>query len=150
MKQKVTMEVVFEENYKCENVSIKTFEDCIAIWSPIIIELLQARINACKASLFANKDRVTCVTEYAIEYVTENGIKKHYSIPAAKAIEETISEFKGQRFNLNTMNLIQILKALYWASDKDRKRCLSGVSFDDLYSALLMKVGARQIPVFHP
>lgn len=150
MKQKVTIEVEFEENY-CVTKPIKEYsrQEVVKAWRYVIMDALQARLKACKTSLFENRNRVIGVTEYAIQYLTENNILKHYSIPAAKSMEETIANFKNGDYSLNTMNLVQILKALYWVSDSTRTQRIEGVSFDDLYSYLLLSMGDETIPVFH-
>lgn len=151
MKQKVTIEVEFAENYKVTNpVKEYSLQEIIKAWRYVIIDALQARLQACKTSLFENRDRVVMVTEYAIQYATKNGALKHYSIPAARSMEETIANFKNGDYSLNTMNLVQILKALYWVSESTRTQRIEGVSFDDLYSYLLLSMGDETIPVFHP
>jgi hypothetical protein len=151
MKQKVTIEVEFEENY-CVTNPIKEYsqQEVIKAWRYVIMDVLQARLQACKTRLFENRDHVVSVSEYTIQYLTENNILHHYSIPAARAMEETIANFKNGDYSLNTMNLVQILKALYWASDSVRKQRIDGVSFDDLYSYLLLSMGDENLPVFHP
>lgn len=151
MKQKVTMEVVFEENYSVENeVKEINLRKALQAWHPVIVELLQARLQACKTRLFENRDRVVSVTEYVIQYITKGNVLQHYSIPAAKSMEETITAFQNGDYSLNTMNLVQIIKALYWASDSVRKQRIEGVSFDDLYSFLLLHMGDESLTVFHP
>ena len=151
MKQKVNIEVTFEENYQIkEPVKEINLKKALQAWQTPIVELLQARLQACKTRLFENRDRVVGVSEYAIQYVTKGNVLQHYSLPAARSMAETIKAFQCGDFYLNTMNLIQILKALYWAPDSVRNLRLDGVSFDDLYSFLLLHMGDESLPVFHP
>lgn len=150
MEQKVTMEVVFKENYSIEEpVKEINLEKVFQAWHTVIIESLQARLQTCKTHLFENHDRVVKVTEYTILYVTKSNVLQHYSIPAARSMEETITAFQHGDYSLNTMNILQILKALYWVPDSVRNQRIKGVSFDDLYSLLLIYLGDKNTTVFH-
>ena len=126
MKQTINIPFTFEANYAPKFTS--TPNKAITAWSTVIVEAVAARLNACKLNLFDNRERVSMVNEYQIIYYTSTGSRKHYSIPAASAMEEILTQPRL---------LTQIIKALYWLSPEEREQKLEGYTFDDLYSVLI-------------
>lgn len=109
--------------------------NCLSVWAPIIISLLNKRLESCKKNLQDNATRVIFANDYCIEYSQENGIHKHYSKIAAEAMETAIKKFKTGNYELSDMEVLQTIKALFWCDECNTR--LEGYSFDDLYSLLL-------------
>lgn len=126
---------------RLQNISLG--KDClyeaICAWKTVIHQLVQMRLNACKDNLVSNLSRVDSVDEYVIVYHTENGNMKHYSAPAAQAMEMILDNIleNPEKIVNNHMCLLQISKALYWCNSYDRSGIEDGYSFDNLYSLIL-------------
>ncbi len=116
--------------------------EVVCAWKSVIYSLVQGRLSACKNNLANNLSRIDSANEYTICYHTESGNSKHYSAPAAQAMQmilDNILEHPEHIVN-DHMCLLQITKALYWASDFNRSCVKNGYSFDDLYSLILCKL----------
>jgi hypothetical protein len=138
MKQTINIPFTFEANYTPKFAS--TPNKAITAWSTVIVEAVSARLNTCKLNLFDNRERVSMVNEYQITYYTSTGSRKHYSIPAASAMEEVLNLAESNDLDLVSTQprlLTQIIKALYWLSPEEREQKLEGYTFDDLYSVLI-------------
>lgn len=97
----------------------------------ILIESLKARLQDCFTQLVMHLDKITAITEYAVEY-TQKGIYSHYSFVAAKAMQSAIEKLQRQEYNFNGMEANQMLKALVWVEDKSDKNNLSFAILVDL------------------
>ena len=113
--------------------------EAICAWKTTIHQLVQMRLNACKDNLISNLSRVDSVDGYVIVYHTENGNMKHYSAPAAQAMEMILDNIleNPEKIVDDHMCLLQISKALYWTSSCDRIETKDGYTFDNLYSLIL-------------
>lgn len=125
----------FEVNYVANDTTKFSADKCLAAWDSVIRDAVRARLTACRTQLFDNRERVAEVSEWQIVYYTEKGSRKHYSFPAAKAMEEVLDSKDFTYLRHNPMQVLQVLKALYWVDKKISK--INGYTFDNLYSVLL-------------
>lgn len=136
---KVNIEIDFQKVVDVPKTSY--YKNCLVAWAPIIREALKARINACKTSLYDNRNRVFEVVdnEY-IKYYKKNGHIKVYNVQSIKDMEECIEILKTiPNINIDKFTksqIIQILKSLYWI-DEDKYTNYEGWSFDEVYSQLI-------------
>ena len=142
MKQTINIPFTFEANYIPQGIEC-LYNKAVDAWKSVIVDAVSARLNACKLNLFDNRERVSSVSEHTIIYFTSTGSQKHYSIPAASAMEEILE--CAEQNNLNSLidsprHLTQILKALYWVSPEVREQKIEGCTFDALYSFLLERL----------
>ncbi len=116
--------------------------DAICAWKSVIYSLVNERLSACKNNLVSNLSRVDFANDYIVSYHTENGNNKHYSALAAQAMQAVLDNIfdDPDRVVNSRMCLLQITKALYWASDFNRSCVKDGYSFDDLYSLIIHKI----------
>jgi hypothetical protein len=125
---------------------IKTSNDrlfeAIVAWRAPICGLVQERLLACKNNLVDNLSRIDFADEYIVCYHTKSGNSKHYSAPAAQAMQFVIDNVlkNPERVINNHMCLLQIVKSLYRASNFTRDCVKDGYSFDDVYSLILSKL----------
>ena len=126
--------------------SATVYKDClfevICAWKSAIYNLVQRRLSACKNNLANNLARIDYANEYTICYHTENGDSKHYSAPEAQAMQIILDNIleHPERIVNDSMCLLQITKAIYWASDFNRSCIKNGYSLYDLYSSILCKL----------
>jgi hypothetical protein len=141
MKKTVNIQVTFEENYQVSNPKYLLLEDIIKAWNKQIYDCVKARLQACQTNLFNNRDRVCQIDQQSIWYATENGSIRHYSEPAANAMQEVLGCIKDRIFcDWSAPMVLQVVKALYWLSPEEREKSYDGISFDDLYSHLLHEI----------
>lgn len=142
MKQTINIPFTFEANYTPQGIEC-IYNKAVEAWKSIIVDVVSARLNACKLNLFDNRERVSSVSEHTIIYFTSTGSQKHYSIVAASAMEEILE--CAEQNNLNSLidsprHLLQMIKALYWVTPEVREQKIDGYTFDDLYSYLLERL----------
>lgn len=124
-------------------INIKLGQDClyeaICAWSEVIYKLVDKRLRTCKDSLVSNLSRIDAASDYNVVYHTTNGVSKHYSAPAAQAMEMILDNIleNPEKIVDNHMCLLQISKSLYWGNSLDRDFIKDGYSFDNLYSLIL-------------
>lgn len=136
----MTINIPFEFEVTCEapkNTKPFFTNECYSAWSEVILKAVKARLNACRISLFENRDRVYFINENMLAYTTETSNRsKHYSILAANAMESVISKLESSNYDFETAELVQIDKALHWV-DKERYTLRQRYSFDDLISIVV-------------
>ena len=138
----ITIAIVCNKSTKDNKVSNDRLLEAIIAWRSPICGLVQERLNACKNNLLDNLSRVDSANEYTVCYHTKSGNAKHYSAIAAQAMQfiiDNILENPGRVVD-DHMCLLQIVKALYWASDFTKNCVKDGYSFDDLYSLILSRL----------
>lgn len=135
-KHTITLEI----NKTSKKYNYKVFElaSCILSWKSMIQDALQERLVACKNNLAAAvlRDDIVETSEYSIRYV-QNGLIRHYSYPAAKAMERVISELNEEKLDWleNPMCTQQVLKALAWIP-LDKRETLDGYPYQVLVDTL--------------
>lgn len=132
---------IYPTSERFQNFSLgkDSLYEAICAWKDSIHALVQMRLDACKDNLISNLSRVDSVDGYVIVYHTENGNMKHYSAPAAQAMEMILDNIleNPEKIVDDHMCLLQISKALYWTSSCDRIGIKDGYTFDNLYSLIL-------------
>ena len=134
--------VICNKSTKDTKASNDRLFEAIVAWRASICGLVQERLVACKSNLLDNLSRIDSANEYTVCYHTKSGNSKHYSAPAAQAMQfiiDNILENPGRVVD-DHMCLLQIVKALYWASNFTRNCVKDGYSFDDLYSLILSRL----------
>lgn len=134
--------VICNKSTKDTKASNDHLFEAIVAWRAPICGLVQERLFACKNNLMDNLSRIDSADEYIVCYHTKGGNTKHYSAPAAQAMQfiiDNILENPGRIID-DHMCLLQISKSLYWASNFTRDCVKNGYSFDDLYSLILSKL----------
>lgn len=113
--------------------------EAICAWQAVIYQLVDERLSACKNSLLANLSGIDSANDYIVCYHTKNGNNKHYSAPAAQAMQLILDNILENPSKIvdDHMCLLQISKALYWADSFDRSLIKDGYTFDNLYSLIL-------------
>lgn len=137
-----TIIIVCNKFMKDNKVSNDRLFKAIVAWRASICGLVQERLVACKNNLMDNLSRIDSANEYTVCYHTKSGNSKHYSAPAAQAMQFIIDNIleNPKKIVDNSMCLLQISKALYWASDFTKSCVKGGYSFDDLYSLILSRL----------
>lgn len=141
MKKTVNISVTFEENYELQNPKCVYLDAILESWSKQIQMCVKARLEVCQNNLFNNRSRVYQINENSIWYVTESGAVRHYSEPAAQAMQQVLECIEMKQFyDWSAPMILQTIKALYWILPKEREKSYDGISFDDLYSYLLHEI----------
>lgn len=137
-----TITIVCNKSAKNTKASDDRFFEAIVAWRAPICGLVQERLVACKNNLMDNLSRIDSTNEYTVCYHTKSGNTKHYSAPAAQTMQFVIDNIleNPERVVDDCMCLLQIVKALYWASDFTKNCVKDGYSFDDLYSLILSRL----------
>ena len=137
-----TITIVCNKSTKNTKASDDRLFEAIVAWRAPICGLVQERLVACKNNLMDNLSRIDFANEYTVCYHTKSGNTKHYSAPAAQAMQFIIDNIlkNPKRVVDDCMCLLQISKALYWASDFTKNCVKDGYSFDDLYSLILSRL----------
>ena len=138
----ITITIVCNKSAKNTKASDDRFFEAIVAWRAPICGLVQERLVACKNNLMDNLSRIDSTNEYTVCYHTKSGNTKHYSAPAAQTMQFVIDNIleNPERVVDDCMCLLQIVKALYWASDFTKNCVKDGYSFDDLYSLILSRL----------
>lgn len=111
--------------------------DVIGSWSEVLIKALNMRMDACVSMLFRNRDNVIKSNSDAVWFKKNNGhihSFNFYSFDAMNNMIQDLSHGCWGRVLENKVGLCQLLKALYWIPEEDRKD--RGFSFGELISCL--------------
>jgi hypothetical protein len=113
-----------------------TFEQIFEAYRDLIIEALQARMNACVSMLYRNIDRVIYSDEYCVQFARKDGTIHSFNHPSYKVMEETINHLNVENYCLiGKANCDQIAKALYWIEKPSSP--INGISFGNLISCIM-------------
>ena len=115
-----------------------TFGEVFEAWAPVLKKALEARMESCISMLFRNKNNVISATEHSIVFKKNNGMIHRFNHSSFKLMEESIEHLDNKNwyyFIENPAVCSQILKALYWISEEDRKD-RNNISFGNLISCL--------------
>ena len=122
----------------------------IKAYSILMLEAIEARMEACYSNLQAHLGDVVYTDEYHVEYLRKNGTSHSFNIPSYRAMEacrKVLLTLDAERIlnelEANPAWAEQLCKALYWVENKADR---NGQCFGDLIS-LLMEIamfGPRQ------
>lgn len=110
----------------------------LACWTDTCIKALEMRMNSCVSILFRNRNNVVKADKEEIVFVKKNnklGTFNHKSFEAMEKLAKDLDEDNVYEILNNRLGLIQLLKALYWLPEEDRKE-QSGYGFGELISFL--------------
>lgn len=112
--------------------------DLLGSWSDTCILALNMRMDACVSMLFRNRDNVLISNEVQVVFRKANGQTHAFNHSSFNAMERMIKYFQSGNWNAimnDNMGARQLLKALYWISEEDRKDH-GGFGFGQLISCL--------------
>jgi hypothetical protein len=128
-------ETPYEEVFSgCEN----RYKRILEAWAPVCIIALESRMDSCVSMLFRNKSRVLVSNPSEVIFKKNNGNLHTFRYASFAAMEELLGYFQKQLWNISTPNVVQarqLLKALYWVSEEDRKDH-GGFGFGELVSCI--------------
>lgn len=128
-------ETPYEEVFAgCEN----RYKRILEAWKDVCITALESRMDSCVSMLFRNKSRVLVSNPSEVIFKKNNGNLHTFHYASFAAMEELLGYFQKQLWNISTPNVAQarqLLKALYWVSEEDRKDH-GGFGFGELISCI--------------
>lgn len=107
-------------------------------WAPVCITALESRMDSCVSMLFRNKSRVLVSNNNEVIFKKNNGNIHTFRYASFEAMEELLGYFQRQLWNVSSPNIAQarqLMKALYWVSEEDRKDH-GGFGFGELVSCI--------------
>ena len=107
-------------------------------WKDTCIKALEMRMDACISMLFRNRNNVLLSNEIQIVFRKSNGQLHSFNHSSFQAMEKMINDLKEENLNRvtnNKLGITQLLKALYWIPEEDRKDH-NGFGFGQLISCL--------------
>lgn len=114
------------------------WKDLLGSWAKTCILALNMRMDACVAMLFRNRDNVLISNQFQVVYRKANGKIHAFNHPSFEAMECMVSNFQKGDWDAimhDPQGVRQLLKALYWISEEDRKD-KGNFSFGQLISCL--------------
>ena len=128
-------EIPIEKVYRNrENV----WKDLLGSWAGTCILALNMRMDSCVAMLFRNKDNILSSNEYQVVFQKANGQVHAFNHPSFNAMERMVKYFQSGDWNAikdDALGVRQLLKALYWISEEDKKE-KGSFGFGQLISCL--------------
>lgn len=114
------------------------WRDLLGSWAEVCILALNLRIDSCVSMLFRNKERILISNECQVVFKKANGQIHSFNHCSFQAMEKMIIHFQTGNWNAimnDEMGVRQLLKALYWIPEEDRKDH-GGFGFGQLISCL--------------
>ena len=114
------------------------FKDVLGSWADTCIKALNMRMDSCVAMLFRNKDNVLISNECQVVFRKANGQIHAFNHPSFASMERMVKQLQANDWDAimhDNMGVRQLLKALYWISEEDRKDH-GGIGFGQLISCL--------------
>lgn len=111
--------------------------DLIGSWSEVLIKALNMRMDACVSMLFRNRDNVIKSNSTAVWFKKKNGHIHEFNFNSFDVMNNMIQYLSHGCWNSvleDKVGIYQLLKALYWIPEEDRKD--HGFSFGELISCL--------------
>lgn len=112
----------------------------IDAYKMILLEAIEARMEACYSNLQSHLGDVVYTDEFRIEYLRKNGTSHSFNIPNYRNMEacrKVLLTLDAERIleelEANPAWAEQLCKALYWVKPEDR----NGQCFGDLISLLM-------------
>lgn len=112
----------------------KFAEEVFEAYTNIIVEALEARMNACVNGLIKHSDSIKYCDDKYITYTRKSGGEHTFSYNAYDTIQRLVK--KIQQYKLDELiksELKQIAKALYWVEDKSD---IGKYTFQDLIDVI--------------
>lgn len=128
-------EMPYEEVYKEQH---NRYIKVLRAWAEVCIKALNARMDSCVAMLFRNRENVLISNEIQIVFRKSNGQLHSFNHPSFKMMEEMVAAFNKEDWQAvvnNQGGVRQLLKALYWVSEEDKKE-RNSFGFGQLISCL--------------
>ena len=128
-------ETPFEEVYKEQH---NRYVKVLRAWAEVCIRALEMRMDSCVAMLFRNRENVLISNEIQIVFRKSNGQLHSFNHPSFKMMEELIQLFNKEDWKAiacHTGGIRQLLKALYWIPEEDKKE-RNSFGFGQLISCL--------------
>lgn len=114
------------------------WQDLLGSWAEVCIKALEMRIDACVSMLFRNRDNIIISNEDQVVFKKSNGQIHTFNYPSYYAMDRMIRFLKEGKWDVikgDSQGVRQLLKALYWISEEDRKDH-GGFGFGQLISCL--------------
>ena len=111
----------------------KFAEEVFEAYTNIIVEALEARMNACVNGLIKHSDVKYCDSKY-ITYTRKSGGEHTFSYNAYDTMQRLVKKIQQYKLGeLTKSELKQIAKALYWVGDKSD---IGKYTFQDLIDVI--------------
>lgn len=116
-------------------IDFKKFaEEVFEAYTNIIVEALEARINACVNGLIKHLDGVKYCDSKYITYTRKSGGEHTFSYNAYDTMQRLVKKIQQYKLGeLTKSELKQIAKALYWVGDKSD---IGKYTFQDLIDVI--------------
>ena len=120
--------------------------DILGSWSKVCIKALELRMDACVSMLFRNRNNVVKANEDQIVFKKKNSLLHSFNHQSFQAMERMVDDLQKGNWKCvkeNYIGCFQLLKALYWIPEEDRKDC-GGFGFGELISLIFELTTARE------
>ena len=112
----------------------KFAEEVFEAYTNIIVEALEARMNACISGLIKHPDDVKYCDSKYITYTRKSGGEHTFSYNAYDTMQRLVKKIQQYKLGeLTKSELKQIAKALYWVEDKSD---IGKYTFQDLIDVI--------------
>lgn len=118
--------------------NIHSWKDLLRSWAETCILALNMRMDSCISILLKNKNNIIVSNETQIIFKKSNGQIHAFNHPSFEAMERMVDQLKSEDWEVimhDNQGVRQLLKALYWVSEDDRKDH-NNFSFEQLISCL--------------
>lgn len=112
----------------------KFAEEVFEAYTNIIVEALEARMNACVNGLIKHSDSIKYCDDKYITYTRKSGGEHTFSYNAYDTMQRLVKKIQQYKLGeLTKSELKQIAKALYWVGDKSD---IGKYTFQDLIDVI--------------
>lgn len=112
----------------------KFAEEVFEAYTNIIVEALEARMNACASNLIKHSDSIKYCDDKYITYIRKSGVEHTFSFNAYDTMQRLVKKIQQYKLGeLTKSELKQIAKALYWVEDKSD---IGKYTFQDLIDVI--------------
>lgn len=112
----------------------KFAEEVFEAYTNIIVEALEARMNACASNLIKHSDNIKYCDDKYITYTRKSGGEHTFSFNAYETMQRLVKKIQQYKLGeLTKSELKQIAKALYWVEDKSD---IGKYTFQDLIDVI--------------
>lgn len=112
----------------------KFAEEVFEAYTNIIVEALEARMNACVNGLIKHSDSIKYCDDKYITYTRKSGGEHTFSYNAYDTMQRLVKKIQQYKLGeLTKSELKQIAKALYWVGDKSD---IGKYTFQDLINVI--------------
>lgn len=121
------------------------WKDILGSWADTCVLALDLRMDSCVTMLLRNKNNVILSNESEIIFKKANGQIHAFSHTAYAVMGEMVTHFTNgdwESIKRNQLGLYQLLKALYWIPEEERKDH-GGFGFGQLIDCLTELVASK-------